>query len=1150
MTSARTATIAASILGASIAATYWIERLVHPTGKTLWILRTGLPAIGALAAVLFAWYARRSEKARSGAASVAAPASDEITPRFREAQRRLRTAAFDVPRKQIAALPVAVILGPAGSGKTASIVRSNLATELLAGDTFRGDAVIPTDSVNIWYSDGSLLVEAGGAATSDAAAWLKLVKQIRKRWLRASLRHGATAPRVAVVTLSCEMLLGSNGAEQSLQIARDLRSRLQVLSKSFGLRLPVYVMFTRLDTIPGAGAFLRACSDDEVNEVLGVTLPIVAPISAAAWADEEFRRLDREIRSLVAGASEFRLEVLARDRSAEFAAEAYQFPGELRRVLDAAVPAMLELCRPSQLEISPFLRGFYLTGARTVAIESVAQSSDIAERLPSLLDGIDAQDDDGPLIRWDDDASPGVPATRTGVQPVFLDNVWQQIILRDDTARAVSQAGVQAARLRRALAAAVLLTATVSSVGFTTSYASNRSLNARALRTAQSAINALPGEAGMPGLDVLQRVDSLRTEVLQLRQWTDSGAPTRYRWGLFTGASLLSNTRRAYFGALEHLALGETRQRMLASLQGMPTARGNEYGSAYRLLKAHLITTSRPDKSKAEFLTPVLEEYWSPEGTLEPERRGLIRQQFDFYADELPRGNPYNAGDDPAAVRAARLWLEQFTGAAPIYEAMVADVSARVPPLRLATSVPGSAGIVNDAYTVPGAFTRAGAQFMADAMTNVSRYYDVEEWVLGKRTLLRSQKDSLLSELRARYRAQLREHWLIFIRAARVNSFASARDAANKLRALSSNASPLLGVLAVTSQNTGIGPFGADAVFQPAHVVTPATLTDRFIDKANGDYAQSLLSLQAAMEQVAMAPAGQGESQARSALSSVAQVRTAAGALAQSFQVDESRANVDGTVRRLLEQPADYAARLLGRVGAGETNASGPQLCSRFNKLVGRAPFDGSWNSPANVQDVNAFFHPKNGLLAGFRGEVLDALLVRQGNSYAPRPGASTRVSGEFLTFFNRAIAVGDALYPDGAADPTVRFSFRPVLSADVPQVTLTLDGRSATWTRTSTASQTFLWIGGSAQNARLSVTLADGTARDVASHEGPWAIFELFGGASDWSSSGAAWRGQFRSHVAGATVELPFDISTSTGAPVFRRGYFNGLRCSGRLVN
>jgi type VI secretion system protein ImpL len=582
----------------------------------------------------------------------------------------------------------------------------------------------------------------------------------------------------------------------------------------------------------------------------------------------------------------------------------------------------------------------------------------------------------------------------------------------------------------------------------------------------------------------------------------------------------------------------------------MPTARGNDYGSAYRLLKAHLITTSRPDKSSAEFLTPVLEEYWSPAGTLEPERRGLMREQFDFYGHELPRGNPYNAGDDPAAVRAARTWLEQFTGAAPIYEAMIADVSARVAPVRLATSVPGSAGIVNDAYSVPGAFTRAGAQQMADAMTNVSRYYDVEEWVLGKRTLVRSQKDSLLVELRTKYRAQLRAHWLVFIRAAQVAPFASARDAAGKLRALSSNTSPLLGALALTSQNTGIGPFGADAVFQPAHFVTPPTLTDRFIDKANTEYAQALLALQAAMEQVAQAPSGQGESQARNALGSVAQVRTAAGALAQSFQVDDSRANVDGTVRRLLEQPADYAARLLGRVGAVETNAGGPQLCSRFGKLVGRAPFDGSWSSPASIQDLNAFFHPKDGLLAGFRTEVLDELLVRQGNSFASRPGASTRVSNGFLSFFNRAITIGDALFPDGASDPTVRFSFRPVLSADVPQVTLSIDGRAATWTRTSTASQTFVWHGNSAQSASLSVTLADGSRHDIATGNGPWSAFELFGAAANWTPAGAAWHAEFRNAAGGSMIELPFDISTSTGAPVFRRGYFNGLRCTSRLVD
>nr|MCU0626615.1 hypothetical protein [Gemmatimonadaceae bacterium] len=119
---------AAGILAASVAATYWIDRVFHPSGKLGWALRIGLPALGAIAAGLVAWYARKAARATSSGAN-APPPADDIALRFKEAERRLRTADFEVPRRSLAALPTAVVLGPPGTGKTTAIARSAMVTE-------------------------------------------------------------------------------------------------------------------------------------------------------------------------------------------------------------------------------------------------------------------------------------------------------------------------------------------------------------------------------------------------------------------------------------------------------------------------------------------------------------------------------------------------------------------------------------------------------------------------------------------------------------------------------------------------------------------------------------------------------------------------------------------------------------------------------------------------------------------------------------------------------------------------------------------------------------------------------------------------------------------------------------------------------------
>ena len=55
-----------------------------------------------------------------------------------------------------------------------------------------------------------------------------------------------------------------------------------------------------------------------------------------------------------------------------------------------------------------------------------------------------------------------------------------------------------------------------------------------------------------------------------------------------------------------------------------------------------------------QFLTPVFLQYWMESWISDPAQSQLARQQFDFYAGELLRQNPYSITPDAAAVGKAR----------------------------------------------------------------------------------------------------------------------------------------------------------------------------------------------------------------------------------------------------------------------------------------------------------------------------------------------------------------------------------------------------------------------------------------------------------------------------------------------------------------
>src|SRR5581483_11660982 len=141
---------------------------------------------------------------------------------------------------------------------------------------------------------------------------------------------------------------------------------------------------------------------------------------------------------------------------------------------------------------------------------------------------------------------------------------------------------------------------------------------------------------------------------------------------------------------------------------------------------------SNSDKSTVEFLTPVLMQYWQNGRTLETDQqRQLALRQFDFYAAELPRSNPYTITPEAPAVTHARSYLANFGGFERIYQQMLTAAGKTAHPVDFNRDYPGSASTVVDPHIVPAAFTRAGFTFMQDAIQHPDRYFSGEAWVLG-----------------------------------------------------------------------------------------------------------------------------------------------------------------------------------------------------------------------------------------------------------------------------------------------------------------------------------------------------------------------------------------------------------------------------------
>jgi len=1100
-------------------------------------------------------YSRQRKQARTAAdgaraAEDTATSEKEIGFFVRDAELRLAASSLGKEAK-LSELPVFFLMGETGSAKTSIFVHSGMEPDLLAGQVYQDSAVVPTRPLNIWLAQRSVFVEAGGPVLAEQARWIRLVKRLRP--LRRRLFGAKSAPRAVLVCVDCDAFLQS-GADENLSVmARALHTRIGEISLLLGVRLPIYVLFTKLDRLASFIEYTGNLTDDEVHRVVGVTLPLgAARDQGGVYAEEESRRLTAAFEALFRSLCGKRLPFLARENKADKLRFVYEFPREFRKLRNSAVRFLVDLSRPSQLRLNPFLRGFYFSGARPITVNDSEPVARAAAREGFLKSGATGMFD---FEHAGAGPAPSAGRGRRVPQWLFLGHLFSEVILRDHAALGLSGATRTRELLRRCLAGAAAGLLLLWTIGMSVSYFRNRSLEARVAEAARGIGREETGGAGqqLPSRDALQRLDRLRETVQLLSQYEREGAPLSLRWGLYVGSDLYPAARRLYFNRFSQLLFGATQAALVDSLGKLPDKPGpdDEYKPAYDTLKAYLITTSHHEKSTREFLSPLLLERWTAGRQIDPDVTALARRQFDFYADELPIANPFSSANNSDAVEHARAYLAQFNAIESIYQFMIAEASRQKPPVNFNRQFPGSAEYIVDNLDVPGAFTVEGSKFIDNAIDNVKRFFGGESWVLGTRTYANLDPAALGPALRERYRKDYIANWRTYLARSQVVAYNSVSDAARKLGQLSGNQSYLLGLFCLASVNTSVADADTSAPYQPVQFVTPPSCPDRYIQANNSPYAGALVSLQSSMDRVAKSSGDQDDLVAQT-LNDAANAYKVTRQIAQSFRPDRE-GRVDAMVEKLMEDPIRNAEAILGRLGPAQINADAHRFCGEFSGLSNKYPFSTTSQIDATLDELNQFFRPADGKIAAFAANNLKNYVVRQGNDWVRRPDSRVQITEAFLRFLNRATALSDALYKNGSTNASLTYSMKALPAEGMKSVTLSLDGQVLKSGGGGGDAKDFTWPGTSVRGAKLSGSLG-GPDLGFITYDGLWAAFRFFGDADRFQASGSGYTlqwvprqgqaGQPMRLDSGKPLALPFLLDLKGAPPIFQKGYLSGFQC------
>ncbi|HUQ83595.1 MAG TPA: ImcF-related family protein [Gemmatimonadaceae bacterium] len=1126
--------IVAAVFGVYLAAIWRLPSLLRATGNNILILRIGLGVLGLIVALVALIYLLRKP-------APPPPPKDAVVEELQKslaaAEKKLAVAKV-APAGALGKLPVVLMLGPAGSTKTSTVVRSGLDVDLLVGDVFRDDQVVTTRGANLWFGRNTLFVETGRDIADDPGRWKWFLHRLQPARLKGALSSGQQAPRVAVVCFSCEALAAPGAADSAAVAARALRDRLGQIAQSFGVRLPVYVLFSKADRVPGFAEFVQNFTKDEGRVVLGATLPFAGRADGASHAERETRRLSDAWARLFSGLASRRIDVLARESAGERKPAAYEFPREVRKLSPAAVQFLVELCRPTELGLGPVLRGFYLTGVRAVV------TADGGAAIPSLMQAREPQAAVAATSVFRPVASqgmaPSAPVASGGRKKpewVFLSGLFQDVILADSVAMGVTRGGARISALRRTLAAVGIGLAATLAIGFTWSFFANRNLQANVRRAVAAAATLPTQSVPIPSAAQLATLDSLRTQVDALSGNFHDGAPIYLRWGLYSGDWMYAPARKAYFDHFARLLYDSTRAglRRATSALAAPNAAA-PYDSAYRLLRAYLVTTDEFARSTPELVGPALEQAWPAVATADSSARDIARRQFEFFGRELQYGNPYGDRSEPALVGSARSVLAKSAGITPIYMSIVSAASRRGQPVRLGAA--GGGVVVNSAEVAPQ-FTKAAWSYFVDtALTkDLDSFLQGEPWVTGGVAKPPSDREQLARDLRKMYVDGYVGAWRRYVKSASIAGFASLPDADHKLDVLSKSTSPLLGMLLTVSENAVVDSAGVRVPLQPVEVVMPVKNKEAYIGGANQDYMDQLAALATAVHQVTAVPPGADKAaQLAAASAAIGGLRGAVGKLARQFATEPERELALGN---LFLTPAVRVESLIKdeivkgqKAGdASAVNAAAAAFCTEVREVFEKFPFSRS-QAAATGAELAKVFKPTGQINQFFEQALENKVLVRSGGGYRPAPGGAAPTD-QLLRFMNNARRITDALFPGGAAEPRVQFTLHPQLNDAIPILTMTFGDETFQFARgdgrTVTAAWRFKDDGGVEFSRRGS-----GQSRD----NGTWAPLRMY------------WNDAKPSAVAGTkTYEIVLgqaraSIDMSVGGGLSDPAFFSGLSC------
>lgn len=1022
--------------------------------------------------------------ARPGAAAEAR----ELQGRLRDALKTMRRVSSN-GRSYVYDMPWYMVIGAPGTGKSTALVNSGLKFPVMseeAEDIFvRG--VGGTRHCDWWFAEEAILIDSAGRYTTqegdgaaDREGWQAFLAMLKK--------HRPLQPiNGAIVTVSVECLRSGN-ARDRLREARTIRRRINELNEAFNLQVPVYLMTTKMDTVPGFADFFDVYDQYDREQVWGMTFPLDALVDGNAVSDlfsTEYDLLLERLNGLV-------LERLQQEPDRDRRGTIFNFPSEVAYMKAALAELVGEICLTAKGQKPPRFRGIYFASATQEGADFDAVRNRVASN--ELVQ---------PKADNDNEA-----------KSYFIARLLREVVFKE--AALVNMDPAAFRRRRRFQQASIALAATLL-IGVFGAWSYAYLANTKAMAETERR---------------LAEYDELGRSVA-----TQNVADADFR----SVVPALNRLETAPDGFAEHqpyevASLGLNQE---PKIRSQSTVLYRKALNRYLLPRVAVYLQDRIEERKADpaQLFPTLKVY-SMLGSLGPmdatfaeqwmaaefaagfpgEAQAALREDLKRHFANLVSGTIEPLTLNDVVIDEGREVLRKQPFVEQVLHSVTQDIAARsLPAWRFSDHVSAAGQAVLKRASgeplsdgIPGVYTRDGYRdVVLPALETLNRRYEENAWVYGGQAP--EVPADLSEQVMQLYRQEFEATWRTYIGDLQIRDFRDLSDAASALSILAEADNPLRTLATAIAEATDLRPESErNIAVASAEAGTPAALPAVAVD-AQAHEQQRLPSPYAdlrpfvAKDKDGRSPYGDVNALVGQVYTQVSRAASASAEAKEIFAIDgslnESVQNLLAESRRMPAPVGGWMANLgagislISADGARENVSAlwknrGLPVC--VNAIASRYPFDRQSQTDVALNDFIQLFAP-DGVFDGFFKENLASLVDTTTTPWSWRSASGGKpIASDALAQFERAAEIRDTFFGLGSQTPNITIDVTPTdLDGRSTSVVFDVAGTDITYSHGPRRSYSASWPGEEGDR-RVRIAFQPPRPGTALTKTGPWALFRM----------------------------------------------------------